>query len=41
MASYDALVGAAANEHGLKLATPDRRVLEIYRTLDVDVELLT
>jgi len=38
---YDALVGAAANEHRLKLATRDRRALEIYRALDVDVELLT
>ena len=39
-AVYDALVGAAANEHRLKLATRDRRALEIYRALDVDVELL-
>jgi len=39
-AVYDALVGAAANEHGLRLATRDRRALEIYRALDVDVELL-
>jgi predicted nucleic acid-binding protein len=37
---YDALVGAAANKHRLRLATRDRRALEIYRALDVDVELL-
>jgi predicted nucleic acid-binding protein len=37
---YDALVGAVANEHRLMLATRDRRALEVYRTLDVDVELL-
>jgi predicted nucleic acid-binding protein len=37
---YDALVGAAANEHRLRLATRDRRALEVYRALDVDVELL-
>jgi predicted nucleic acid-binding protein len=39
-AVYDALVGAAANEHRLTLATRDRRALEVYRALDVDVELL-
>jgi hypothetical protein len=33
-------VGAAAREHRLKLATRDRRALEVYRALDVDVELL-
>jgi predicted nucleic acid-binding protein len=37
---YDALVGAVANEHKLTLATRDRRAMEIYRTLEVDVELL-
>jgi predicted nucleic acid-binding protein len=37
---YDALVGAAANEHRLRLATRDRRALEVYRALEVDVELL-
>jgi len=37
---YDALVGAAAAEHGLALATRDRRALDVYRTLNVDVELL-
>lgn len=40
-AIYDALVGAAANEHRLRLATRDRRALEVYRALDVDLELLT
>lgn len=39
-AVYDALVGAAAKEHGLPLATRDRRALDVYRALDVDVELL-
>jgi predicted nucleic acid-binding protein len=37
---YDALVGAVANEHRLKLATRDRRALEVYRALGVEVELL-
>ena len=37
---YDALVGAAANEHGLRLATRDRRALDVYRALEVEVELL-
>ena len=37
---YDALVGAAAAEHGLTLVTRDRRALPTYRALDVDVELL-
>jgi predicted nucleic acid-binding protein len=37
---YDALVGAAAAEHGIPLATRDRRALDIYRTLDVTVEVL-
>ncbi|HEX4437729.1 MAG TPA: type II toxin-antitoxin system VapC family toxin [Solirubrobacteraceae bacterium] len=40
-AVYDALVGATAVEHGLRLATRDRRALETYRALDVSVELLT
>ena len=39
-AVYDALVGACANEHGLALATRDRRALETYRALDVRVELV-
>jgi predicted nucleic acid-binding protein len=37
---YDALVGAAAAEHRLPLATRDRRALDTYRALDVDVKLL-
>ena len=37
---YDALVGATANEHRLTLLTRDRRALEIYRKLQVEVELL-
>jgi len=37
---YDALVGAAAAEHGLTLATRDRRALATYRELEVDVELI-
>lgn len=39
-AVYDALVGATAHEHRLPLATRDRRALDIYRALDVDVQLL-
>jgi len=38
---YDALVGAAAAEHELTLATRDRRALETYRALGVEVELLS
>jgi predicted nucleic acid-binding protein len=37
---YDALVAAAAKEHGLALATRDRRALDTYRTLDVEVEVI-
>lgn len=37
---YDALIGATALEHGLTLATRDRRALETYRALDVSVEVL-
>jgi predicted nucleic acid-binding protein len=37
---YDALVGAVAREHGLPLATNDRRALDTYRVLGVDVEIL-
>jgi predicted nucleic acid-binding protein len=39
-AVYDALVGACASEGGFVLATRDRRALEIYRALDVRVELI-
>jgi predicted nucleic acid-binding protein len=39
-AVYDALVGACASEHGVVLATRDRRALEVYRALDVRVELI-
>jgi predicted nucleic acid-binding protein len=39
-AVYDALVGAVAREHGLTLATRDRRALDTYRALDAAVELL-
>ncbi|MGH2867797.1 MAG: type II toxin-antitoxin system VapC family toxin [Solirubrobacteraceae bacterium] len=38
---YDALVGASAREHGLTLATRDRRALETYRAVDVRVELVS
>lgn len=34
---YDALVGAAAVEHGVPLVTRDRRALGTYRALDVEV----
>lgn len=37
---YDALVGAAAAEHHLALATRDRRAIGTYRALDVTVEIL-
>ena len=37
---YDALVGATAKEHRLTLVTRDRRALEVYRKLDVDVEMI-
>ena len=37
---YDALVGAAAKEHGLVLATRDRRALDTYRALDVEIEVI-
>lgn len=40
-AVYDALVGAAAVEHGIPLATHGRRALDTYRVLGVDVELLS
>jgi predicted nucleic acid-binding protein len=39
-AVYDALVAAAAAEHGITLATRDRRAVETYRALDIDFELL-
>jgi len=39
-AVYDALVGAAALEHGLPLATRDRRAIETYRALGVRLEVL-
>jgi predicted nucleic acid-binding protein len=39
-AVYDALVGAAAREHGAGLATRDRRALETYRALAVRVEVI-
>lgn len=37
---YDALVGAAALEHGLRLITRDRRAVPTYRALGVEVEVL-
>lgn len=39
-AVYDALVGACAREHGILLATRDRRALEVYRALDVRLEVV-
>jgi predicted nucleic acid-binding protein len=39
-AVYDALVGAAAREHDVSLATRDERAVETYRKLGVRVELL-
>jgi predicted nucleic acid-binding protein len=37
---YDAFVGATAAQHGMVLATRDRRALETYRALGVEVEVL-
>ena len=37
---FDALVGAVAVAHGVPLATRDARALDVYRALDVDVELI-
>ena len=39
-AVYDALVAAAAGEHGLPLLTRDRRALDTYRELKVDARLV-
>ena len=39
-AAYDALVAATAAEHGVTLATRDRRAAETYRALDIDFELI-
>jgi predicted nucleic acid-binding protein len=39
-AVYDALVGATAAEHGLTLATRDRRALDTYRRLGVEAALV-
>ncbi|MDQ3028666.1 MAG: type II toxin-antitoxin system VapC family toxin [Actinomycetota bacterium] len=39
-AVYDALVGAAALQHQLRLATRDRRAMDTYRALDIDLEVL-
>jgi len=37
---YDALVGATAVEHGLRLLTRDRRAMPVYQALQVDLEVL-
>jgi predicted nucleic acid-binding protein len=37
---FDALVGATAAAHGLPLATRDTRALDVYRALDVELELV-
>ena len=37
---YDALVAAAAREHGAVLATRDHRALDTYRALEVKIELI-
>jgi len=39
-AVYDALVGAAAREHGVPLVTRDTRAAELCRFLGAEVELL-
>lgn len=38
---YDALVGAAAAEHDIVLATRDRRAMDTYRSLEVAVEFVS
>lgn len=40
-AVYDALVGAAAVEAGLRLLSSDRRAADTYRLLNVDIEFLS
>lgn len=40
-AVYDALVGAAAREHAVALASADRRASETYRALGVEVEFIS
>lgn len=40
-AVYDALVGAAAREHGVPLVSADRRASETYRALGVEVEFIS
>jgi predicted nucleic acid-binding protein len=40
-AVYDALVGAAAAEHGLMLVSRDARAAGTYRAMGADLELLT
>ena len=40
MPTSDALVAATAAEHGIALATRDRRAAVTYRTLDIDFELI-
>jgi hypothetical protein len=37
---YDALVGAAARQHHLRLLSSDVRARPVYELLGVDVELL-
>ena len=39
-AVYDALVGAVSVAEGIPLVTRDTRAVEVYRTLDVDFELI-
>ncbi|PZS19160.1 MAG: VapC toxin family PIN domain ribonuclease [Acidimicrobiales bacterium] len=39
-AVYDALVGATAVAYGIRLVTRDRRAIDTYRALQVDLEIL-
>ena len=39
-AVYDALVGAAARQHGLPLVSADARARPVYEALGVDIELI-
>lgn len=40
-AVYDALIGAAAAAHGVRLSTRDLRAVDVYRAVDADVEILS
>jgi predicted nucleic acid-binding protein len=39
-AVYDALVGAAARQHGMRLVSGDMRARHVYKALGVEVEII-